>query len=179
VSGDDGETWNTRRLPGLITVGYTTATQGPNGVIHIVTSKSNPEVHIELNETWVMEGGPPAAFPADPHGVGEYREQYPGGTTKAAWSAGVASDGRRVLDGRQVFYYQNGQKEWEATFQSGRKTGVETWWNTVGAKQSERTYRADGTWTWRIYDSAGKVSAESRWQGKKMLDANPEGSLSR
>jgi formylglycine-generating enzyme required for sulfatase activity len=179
VSDDDGETWKTRRLPGLITVGYTTATQAPNGVIHIVTSKSKPEVHIELNEAWVMEGGPPAAAPADPHSVREYREQYPGGNTKATWSAGVASDGRRVLDGRQVFYYQNGQKQWEATFQSGRKTGVETWWNRTGAKEWERTHGADGTWTWRIYDAAGKVSAESRWQGKKLLDANAEGSLSR
>jgi formylglycine-generating enzyme required for sulfatase activity len=179
LSDDDGEAWKTRRLPGLITVGYTTATQAPNGVIHIVTSKNKPELHIELNEAWVMEGGPPAAVPADPHGVREYREQYPGGNTRATWNAGVASDGRYVLDGRQVFSYQNGQKQWEATFQSGRKTGVETWWDATGVKRWERTYGADGTWTWRIYDAAGKLSAESRWQGKKMAGANPEGSSSR
>jgi formylglycine-generating enzyme required for sulfatase activity len=179
LSDDDGATWKTRRLPGLTTVGYTTATEAPNGVIHIVTSKCVPPVHIELNETWVMEGGPPAAWPADPRGAREYREHYSDGSPRATWNAGVASDGRYVLDGRQVFYYPNGQKQWESTYRSGRKTGVETWWNAAGAKQWERTFRADGTWVWRIYDAAGQVSAESRWQGKKLLDANPEGSLSR
>ncbi len=44
LSDDDGETWRTRHLPGITTVGYTTATQGPNGVIHIVTSKNKPDL---------------------------------------------------------------------------------------------------------------------------------------
>ncbi len=181
VSDDDGVTWKTRRLPGLATVGYTTATQAPNGVIHIVTSKSKPESHIELNEAWVMEGGPPAA-PPDAYSGGylkKYREEYPGGSTKATWGSSVAYGWRYVLDGRQVFYYESGQKQWEATFRSGRKTGVENWWDASGAKRWERTHGADGTWTWRIYDATGKVSAESRWLGKKMVDANPAGSLSR
>jgi len=91
----------------------------------------------------------------------------------------VSPDGRYVLNGGQVFYYPNGQKQWEAEIQSGRRSGVETWWNSAGAKQWERTYGAGGTWTWRIYDASSKVSAESRWQGKKLLEANPTGSLSR
>jgi len=173
LSDDDGDTWQTRRLPDLVTVGYTTATQAPNGVIHIVTSKSDPAVHIVLNESWVLEGGPPAAAPGAAQGVRSYREQY------AVWSAGVTSDGRYVLDGSQVFYYPDGKKQWEALFRSGHRIGVETWWSTAGAKQWERVYASDGEWTWRIFDDAGKVSAESRWKGKKLLDANPEGSLSR
>ncbi len=55
LSEDDGETWTTRRLPGFTTVGYTTATQAPDGVIHIVTSKNAPDYHIELNEAWVRD----------------------------------------------------------------------------------------------------------------------------
>jgi len=179
LSDDDGETWKTRHLPGVTTVGYTTATEGADGVIHIVTSKNQPDWHIELNEAWVMEGGPPAAAPAGVTGGREYREEYPDGKTKATWIAGVATVGRYVLNGRQVFYYPNGHAQWEAEFQSGRKSGVETWWNAAGAKQWERAYGAGGTWTWRIYDAAGKVVAESRWQGKKLLAANPQGSLSR
>jgi len=179
LSDDDGETWKTRRLPDVITVGYTTAAQGPDGVIHVVTSKNKPDLEIELNEAWVLRGGPPAADPADARGVREYREQYPDGKTKAAWSAGAASDGRPVLDGKQVFYYPNGRKQWEAAFRCGRRIGVETWRSQSGAKLWERTYGADGTWTWRIYDAAGRPAAESRWRGKLLLDANPEGSLSR
>ena len=58
LSDDDGATWTRRELPADIkTVGYVTATQGPNGVIHIVTSKNHPNYEIELNETWLLEGG--------------------------------------------------------------------------------------------------------------------------
>src|SRR6185312_11871671 len=43
LSDDDGKTWTMKNLPADIgTVGYTTATQGVNGVIHIVTSKNSP-----------------------------------------------------------------------------------------------------------------------------------------
>jgi hypothetical protein len=169
LSDDDGETWKTRPLPGLITVGYTTATQAPNGVIHIVTSKSEPAAHIELNEAWALSGGPAAETPAAPQNVREYSEKYPNGRLRATWSAGFAPDGRYVLHGAQIFYYPNGRKQWEATFKSGRRTGVETWWNAAGDKQSERVYASDGTWTWRIVDFSGKLQAESRWRGKKLL----------
>ena len=145
LSDDDGETWKTRALPDLKTVGYVTATQAPNGVIHIVTSKSEPERHIELNETWVLEGGPESPAPADPHLItGEFKT-----------------------------------REWQVTYRRGRKVGAETFCRLDGSKEWERTYAGDGTWTWRLYDPAGKVTAESRWQGKHLLDANPNGSLPR
>jgi hypothetical protein len=148
LSDDEGATWKTRVLPGIKTVGYVTAAQAPNGVIHIVTSKSEPERHIELNEQWVFEGGPETA-------------SYFG------------------LDGQQRFTYPNGQKQWDVTYQAGRKTGVETWWSASGLKQWERSYADDGRWTWRLFDAAGRVTAESRWKGKDLLDANVSGSLPR
>jgi formylglycine-generating enzyme required for sulfatase activity len=109
LSDDDGETWSTRQLPNLVTVGYTTATQAPNGVIHIVTSKGDPALHIELNEAWVREGGPESTDPPP-----------------------------------------------------GRLRGS----------------RGD-TWTWTLYDRSGRVTAESRWRRKQLLEANPEGPLLR
>ena len=148
LSDDDGRTWKTRPIQGIKTVGYVTATQAPNGVIHIVTSKSEPERHIELNEQWVFEGGPETA----------------------AYSG---------LTEHQTFTFSNGQKQWDVTYNAGRKTGVETWWNDSGRKQWERTYADDGTWTWRLYDAAGRVTAESRWKGKDLLDANVSGRLPR
>ncbi len=45
LSDDDGKTWKQKRLPAdILTVGYVTATQGPDGVIHIVTSKNTVEL---------------------------------------------------------------------------------------------------------------------------------------
>jgi formylglycine-generating enzyme required for sulfatase activity len=177
LSDDDGETWKTRQLPGMTTVGYTTATQGPNGVIHIVTSKNGPEWHIELNEAWVLSGASVSAA-GTAAGVRSYQETYSNGKPKVTWSAGIAG-GRYLLQGRQVFYYESGHKQWESSYESGRKIGVETWWSDTGARQWERTYAADGTWDWKLFDAAGRVTAESRWKGKDLLDANGEGSLPR
>jgi len=140
LSDDDGVTWQTRQLPGLVTVGYTTATQAPNGVIHVVTSKSDPAVHIELNEAWVLQGGGESPAP-------------PG-----------------MLSGPQVFHYANGKKLWEVTYANGRKTGTETWWTPGGRKAWEKIYTADGTWDWKIFDGAGRVTAESKWKGKNLVD---------
>jgi len=142
LSDDDGATWTTRRLPGIVTVGYTTATQASNGVIHIVTSKNTPAPHIELNEAWVLQGGA-----EDPEARGQYR-----------------------LQGTQTFYYANRRKQWEVTYKDGRKQGVETFWGEDGRKQWERSYSAGGAWTWRIYDGSGRVMAESRWRGKELVE---------
>ncbi|HLK62740.1 MAG TPA: hypothetical protein VKU19_04845 [Bryobacteraceae bacterium] len=140
VSDDDGETWQTRQLPGIVTVGYTTATQAPNGVIHIVTSKNAPDLHIELNETWVQQGGPETAAPG-------------------------------LLSGPQTFSYANGQKQWQRTLQNGRPIGIEAWWSEDGRRLWEKNHSPDGTWTWKLFNSAGKVIAESHWRGKNLLDA--------
>ena len=141
LSDDDGITWKTRQLPNLVTVGYTTATQAPNGVIHIVTSKNLPAVHIELNEAWVLEGGPESPAP-------------PG-----------------MLSGKQLFSYPNGKKLWEVTYRNGRKVGLETWWSEAGRKQWEKNHAADGSWSWKLFDAAGRLTAESTWQGKRLLEA--------
>lgn len=177
LSDDDGETWQTRQLPGITTVGYTTATQAPNGVIHIVTSKNSPDLHIELNETWVFKGPLPEVV-SDLYGVTSYRESHSNGKTRATWSASVRRHGYR-LEGQQIFYYENGQKQWDVTFQSGAKTGVETRWDPSGHKLWEKSYSPNSMWTWKVFDAAGRVTAESRWDGKKLLDANPSGSLTR
>jgi formylglycine-generating enzyme required for sulfatase activity len=151
LSDDDGQTWNARQLPNIVTVGYVTATQAPNGVIHIVTSKNLPPVHIELNEAWIQQGGA-----EDPAARGQYR-----------------------VDGKRTFNYENHRKLWDVTYDHGRKIGVETLWSEDGTKRWERHYSADGEWTWTIFGASGKVTAESRWKGKTLLDANTEGPLSR
>jgi formylglycine-generating enzyme required for sulfatase activity len=164
LSNDDGETWTTRALPAnVVTVGYTTATQGPNGLIHIVTSKNQPDLHIELNEAWVLNGGPEAPPMQPVKEIHEYREKL------AMWRGGISSDERWRLEGQQVFTYPNGQKQWQATFVAGRRTGVETFWNEAGQKIWEKTYADNGEWTWKLFDAAGRVAAESQWKGKDLV----------
>ena len=170
LSDDDGATWSRRELPGITTVGYVTATQGPNGVIHIVTSHNQPhDVSIHLNEAWVREGGPEQAV-AKVRDIKTYREEFRPGRLKCTWSAGVSTSGIYLLDGRQVFYYESGARLWEATFRGGHKAGTEILWRENGVKQWERTYEADGRWTWQVYDDAGKPGAQSKWRGKDLIE---------
>jgi hypothetical protein len=171
LSSDEGATWTKRDLPGISTVGYVTATQGPNGFIHIVTSKTGPELHIEMNEAWVVNGGPEVPPDTAVSDVKKYSEEYVPGKVKAEWSAGVSkADGKYRLDGRQTFYSLTGAKLWEATFAAGRRTGIETLWRSDGSKAWEKTYDPDGTWRWRLFDAAGHQTSESRWNGKDLLD---------
>ena len=172
LSDDDGATWTERELPQIVTVGYVTAAQGPDGVIHIVTSHNKPrDVNIDLNEAWVRTGGPEA--PADSvRTVKKYREEYANTNTRATWSAGISAGNRYLLDGVETFYCYAGEIEWRATYQAGRKIGTETYWDCgePDRKKWEREYAPDGTWTWRIYDGASRVAAQSRWKGKDLLE---------
>jgi len=143
LSDDDGETWKQRDLPGIYTAGYTTATQAPNGVIHIVTSKNTPaDYDIELNEQWILDGGPEAPV----------RAGY-------------------LLEGTKTFRYENGRQQWEVSYTAGRKTGAETYWNRDGRKRWEKSYSADGTWVWRVFGLDRRLTATSTWKGKNLIDA--------
>jgi hypothetical protein len=169
LSDDDGKTWQTRDLPGIVTVGYVTAAQGPNGLIHIVTSKNKPaDLEIELNEAWVQVGQTLPAGPPMLQDVRHYRETWPNGKPKLEWSAGISASNLYLLDGQQTSYYEDGRKQWEVTFAAGRPVGTETFWDSDGRKRWEKIHAADGTWTWRLFDDRGIVTHESRWNGKDL-----------
>jgi hypothetical protein len=166
LSDDDGATWKTRDLPGVETVGYTTATQGANGSIHIVTSKNKPDLEIELNEAWV-ESGDSGNFSelVAASASGRHRENYPDGKLKAEWTIGPAG-----LEGTETFFYPDGAKLWEASFHHGRRTGTETFWSREGKREWEKVYADGGRWTWRLYDDQGRVTEESQWAGKVLQE---------
>ena len=171
LSDDDGRTWTRRILPINSTVGYVKAIQVPDGMIHIVTSKTKPAfLHIELNEAWVLEGGAPTPLATETKEVSKEMEKYPDSKLKAEWSGGVAADGTYRLDGLQVFYYENGAKRWESEYKAGKRIGTETYWNPDGSKKWQRIFGKDGGWTWRIFDNTGRVVAESKWRGKTLID---------
>ena len=77
-----------------------------------------------------------------------------------------------MLSGPQVFHYPDGRKLWEVTYAGGRKTGTETWWSESGHKEWEKTYAADGAWDWKLFDRAGRLTAESKWKGKDLVEAS-------
>jgi hypothetical protein len=174
LSKDDAKTWTIKRLPeNILTVGYTTATQGPDGVIHIVTSKNQVNYEIELNEAWILDKSA-----GDLETSGEvahaqnFTEHYPSGKVKATWSAGRASDGRVLLDGTEHFFYPSGKPMWTVSFSAGRKTGEERYQREDGTPIWVKTYGADNTWTWDTFDATGKRTAESHWRGKILLSSD-------
>ena len=172
ISEDDGLTWVKRDLPGFIkTVGYVTAAQSPNGIIHIVTSKNKPNYEIELNEAWVLHGGPETPETNSLHDVKQYREFFPDGKLRAVWSAGIGADGCYWLQGRQTFYYQNGHPQWQADFAAGHKCGSENYWYPDGTKAWEKDYLQDDLWQWKLFDQTGRLVALSKWKGKVLLEA--------
>jgi formylglycine-generating enzyme required for sulfatase activity len=176
LSDDDGATWVTKRLPeNILTVGYVTATQGPDGVIHLATTKNKPDYEIELNEAWVLAKDPAkdAASGNDTvTGVKSFTERYPDGKLRATWSAGQATDGRVLLQGPETFYYPNGKLMRSVTYEAGKKVAEERYLRADGTRVWVKTYAKDGSWTWQTFDCNDKQVAESKWQQKTLLSSD-------
>ncbi len=176
LSDDDGATWKIKRLPAsIVTVGYTTATQGPDGIIHVVTSKNKPDYEIELNEAWVLASDAPeetARAGAALTSVRSFSEKYADGKIRAKWSAGVAADGRVLLDGAETFYYPSGKPMWSMNFKAGQKIGKESYFRADGSPVWVKNHQSDGRWTWETFSSIGKRLASSNWQGKNLVDSS-------
>ena len=176
LSDDDGANWTMKRLPpDIVTVGYTTATQGPDGTIHIVTSKNSPNYEIELNEAWILDknaGAESATRIAarDPQSFVEHdpRTKQP----IATWMTVRSADGRILLNDRESFSYPDGKLMYSASFLIGRKVGDERYLREDGTPIWEKHYDPGGTWTWDNFDASGKRIATSHWRGKTLLSSD-------
>jgi antitoxin component YwqK of YwqJK toxin-antitoxin module len=171
LSTDDGQTWTIKELPvalkhvkyGHKTLGYTTVRQAPNGVIHVLATRTHPNLHYEFNEEWITSPSAGDIVPETTGGkVKKYKEKYADGKIKATWSARITPNGRYLLDGTEINYYPDGTKQREVTWVNGRRNGGET-------------LRAqDGTliWSWN-HDLANNVSTWTRWwpNGKKHIES--------
>ncbi|MHC4062871.1 MAG: toxin-antitoxin system YwqK family antitoxin, partial [Planctomycetota bacterium] len=183
LSDDMGKTWRVRKLTGgnvrdkdgkpvrVHTVSYVTARQGPDGIIHLVTSHNHPDLHFELNEAWILQDPADAAPPAGRDdtrtvsgAVKKYSETYPNGQVKVTWGAGVDQEGRYVLHGTETWYYENGQKQWQAEYSAGRRVGAETYWARDGKRQWKKMVNYDGTYHWTVWRPDGKVRGKSTWE---------------
>jgi hypothetical protein len=164
-----------RLPPQVLTVGYTTATQGPDGVIHVVTSKNKPDFEIELNEAWVLDKtayGDTSNVAYGDVAKTAHTVKDKSGKVTASWSTIRVPDGRVLLDGPERFFYPDGKPMWSVDFTAGRKVDTEKYLRADGTPVWIKTYAADGSWTWDNFDRNGKQVAESKWKGKTLLSSD-------
>jgi hypothetical protein len=173
ISTNNGNSWRVKTLPVQLpnhqrgtngTLGYVTARQAPNGVIHILTTESQPCLHYEMNEAWIFSDA--GDVPAEDSGgvVKKFSENYPNGKWRSKWSARICPNGRYLLDGKELDYYDSGAKEHEAVYKDGRKTGRELFWSAGGNKiwEWQRDLKSNrGVWT--QFWPNGKKRFESTW----------------
>ncbi|MHC4659060.1 MAG: hypothetical protein ACYS83_07785, partial [Planctomycetota bacterium] len=174
ISDDNADTWHIKKFPVTLphesdweygTLGYSSVRQAPSGVIHVLTTMTHPCLHYELNEAWIYSAE--GDIPPETSGgtVNDYNEYYPGGALRATWSARTCTNGRYLLDGTETMYYENGRREYEATYNNGRKTGTETHWGPSGVK----------LWSWEHNDVSNMSVLRHWWSnGLKRIESNWE-----
>ena len=188
LSADDGETWHIRKLPGAqehesperrkdlrgATLGYAVARQAPNGLIHLITSMNEPNLHFAMNEQWILSGEDPpseedmmSSKATSIKDIKPYSENNEHGKPGAAWSAGIGNDGRYLLHGEATCFFANGKRQWQASFKLGKKTGRESCWTADGQLLWTMDYGTDGMDRWTHYWPNGQKKAESTWRNKK------------
>ncbi len=188
LSDDDGKTWIVKELSvaqrhrfknalgGNTTLGYSTARQAPNGMIHLITSLNIPCLHFEFNEAWILSGEDynsasdkelMTSSATSIKNVKKYVEKYPNGNVKVKYKGGIANDGRFLLHGPQTWYYQNGALQRNAEYKLGRKVGQETYLCTTGQIIWQWDHLDNGTSRWTQYWSNGKMKARSHWRNYK------------
>jgi antitoxin component YwqK of YwqJK toxin-antitoxin module len=96
-----------------------------------------------------------------------YSENNEHGKPGAAWSAGIADDGRYLLHGEATSFFVNGNRQRQATFELGKKTGRESCWSADRKLLWTMDYGTDGLNRWTHYWPNGQKRAESSWRNKK------------
>jgi antitoxin component YwqK of YwqJK toxin-antitoxin module len=89
--------------------------------------------------------------------------RFPNGNIREKYSFYRKSDGKEILHGKRIAYFDNGTKFDEGELRNGKFEGLRTFWYETGQKQSEGYYKNDlpiGFW--------------SAWHrnGKKALECN-------
>jgi len=189
ISQDDGQNWTVKTLAGAQqhedrdrhngnpTIGYSAARQGPNGIIHLITTMNRPCLHFELNEAWIGAKDTKHQNMTDAElmdntaksisAVKAYREEYPDGKTKFKFSGGIGNDGRFLLHGKETWYYPDGTKQRQADYDKGRKVATETYFSESGKRKWTWRHGADGDSIWTQYWPNGTKKAESTWRNFK------------
>jgi formylglycine-generating enzyme required for sulfatase activity len=186
LSDDEGVTWTIKQLAlapahndwrgvikkgskpqhGYGTIGYCIASQSPNGLIHLVSSKGRPSMHFAMNEAWILSDytGEVNELAGQPNATASriVIEKYSNGQIRIA-AAGYIGKNGFVLHGEEIWFYENGTKQYEATFNQGRLTGMETCYYPNGRIKWTRNHTPYGTTTWTNYWPNGNKKSQSVW----------------
>jgi hypothetical protein len=128
---------------------------------------TQPCLHYELNEAWLFSDAGDLTPESTGGRIREFSEKFPNGKLRAQWSARICPGGRYLLEGKEIDYYENGAKQHEVTYASGRKTGEETYWSADGKKVwswSHDLTRNRSVWT--QFWPNGRKKMESTWNTK-------------
>ena len=189
ISQDEGKTWRIKTLPGTQkghhdsdTLGYSVLRQGPNGLIHLITSLTHPALHFEMNEAWIWsdEATPNddahlmANTATEVHDVQSYREDYPDGSPHITYSAGIGNDGRFLLEGTETWSYPNGAKQRETQYHLGQEIGTESDWYMWGQLSTQWRYNPDGTSQWTTWWPNGRKRAQSTWKNLELIPGSDQ-----
>ena len=175
ISTNNGAAWRIKPLPVQLpnhergtngTLGYVTARQAPNGVIHILTTETQPCLHYELNEAWVWSDAGDIAPENSGGKIKSFTENYPNGKTLSEWRVRICPDGRYLLDGKETDFYESGAKQHEVTYENGRKTGVENFWSPSGDKIWTWVRHSNNTGVWTQFWPNGHKKIQSTWNTK-------------
>ena len=170
LSEDDGESWTIKKLPGaqkhedeeyVVTLGYSVARQGPDGIINLVTSMNKPCLHFQMNEAWILEKDSKEStmsdWRLDDPGESPFQKlrsikrKYPNGKIRSVLAAGPLNNGQFLLDGREIWYYEDGAIQREANYKLGRKVGSEIYFSKDGMILSQWEHNDDGSNVWTQY----------------------------
>jgi hypothetical protein len=153
---------------GFGTLGYCAVTQAPNGIIHLMTSKGRPSMHFAMNEAWILSDytGEVNELPGKPDAskLKTITEKYPDGQVRITSSGWIGKTGF-VLHGTENWFYENGKKQYEATFNNGALQGMETYRNCDGSIKWTRDHTPYGTTVYTTYWPNGKKKTQSTWWG--------------
>jgi len=176
ISTNHGASWHVKPLPVQLpnhargtngTLGYVTARQAPNGVIHLLTTETQPCLHYELNEAWIFSDAGDMAPETSGGTIKKFSEKYPNGKLRATWSARITPHGRYLLNGEETDFYANGAKQHEVTYASGRKTGEEIFWSPDGKKLWSWSHDLKNNRSvWTQYWPNGQKRIQSAWDTK-------------
>ncbi len=176
ISTNNGASWHIKALPVQLpghqrtnhpTLGYVTARQGANGVIHILTTVTQPCLHYELNEAWIFSKAGDIA-PENSGGIiKKFSEKFPSGKLRSQWSARICPNGRYLLDGKETDFYESGAKQHTVTYKNGRKTGAEIFWSADGKKLWSWSHDLKNNRSvWTQFWPDGRKKIESTWNTK-------------
>lgn len=189
LSSDGGETWHIKSLPNVPvndayalrnrphwkkstfadgTLGYSVARQSPDGLIHLITSRTYPAREFEMNEAWILSNSDaPTPEQSTTGGITHEQETYPNGAIKVRWNVRRDTSGRFVLDGPETWFFPDGKKEYDAEWHDGQKVGDETLWDVNGHKVWEWNHNPDGVSVWTHYWPNGLKKSESQWRDQR------------